>query len=69
MAVLVTCKNEEIPIKIKVLEWSQDKSLFFRCSRAANLEVSDGILTKFKHIQAFIIVLVSCKNEEDSFNK
>ena len=38
---------------------------FFRRSRAANSEVSDGILTKFELIQAFIVVLVTCKNEED----
>ena len=38
---------------------------FFRRSRAANSEVSSGILPKFKLIQAFIVVLVTCKNEED----
>ena len=39
--------------------------LFFRCSRAANSVVSGGILPKFNLIQAFIVVLVTCKNEED----
>ena len=39
--------------------------LFFRCSRAANSEVRGGILPKFNLIQAFIVVLVTCKNEED----
>ena len=38
---------------------------FFRRSRAANSEVSRGILQKFELIQAFIVVLVTCKNEED----
>ena len=38
---------------------------FFRCSRTANSEVSVGILPKFKLIQAFMIGLVTCKNEED----
>ena len=37
---------------------------FFRRSRAGNSEVSGGILSKFELIQAFIIVLVTCKNEE-----
>ena len=37
----------------------------FRRSRAANSEVSDGILPKFKLNQAFIVGLVTCKNEED----
>ena len=38
---------------------------FFRRSRAANSEVSGGILPKFILIQAFMVVLVTCKNEED----
>ena len=38
---------------------------FFRHSRAANSEVSYGILPKFELIQAFIVVLVTCKNKED----
>ena len=38
---------------------------FFRCSRAANSEVSGRILRKFKFIEAFIVVLVTGKNEED----
>ena len=40
MGLLVACKNEEDPIKNE------------GCSRAANSEVSDGILLKFKPIQA-----------------
>ena len=32
---------------------------------AAFSEVSTGILPKFKFIQAFIVGLVTCKNEED----
>ena len=38
--------------------------IFFRRSRAANSEVSGGILPKFELIQAFIVVLITCKNEE-----
>ena len=37
----------------------------FRRSRATDSDVSDGILHKFELIQAFIVVLVTCKNEED----
>ena len=44
---------------MKALEW------FFRRSRAANSEVSDGILPKLHPIQAFIVDLVTCKIEED----
>ena len=40
---------------------------FFRRSKAANSVGSNGILIKFNLIQAFMVVLVSCKNQEDSF--
>ena len=66
MVVLVTCKYEEDPIKndgARVLTRLND--IFIRRSREANSEVSGGILPQFKLIQAFIVVLVTCKNEED----
>ena len=66
MVVLHTCKNEEALIKnegARVLTRLYD--VFFRRSRATNSEVSGGILPKFELIQAFIVVLVTCKNEED----
>ena len=56
---------KKIQSKIKELEWSQHYSLIFRHSGAANSEVSDGILPKFKPIQGFIVELVICKNRED----
>ena len=40
-------------------------SFFVRRSRAANSEVGGGILPKFELFQAFKVVLVTCKNEED----
>ena len=66
IVVLHTCNNEEDPIKnedARVL--TRLYVAFFRRSRAANSEVSDGILLKFELIQAFIFVLVTCKNKED----
>ena len=54
MVVLHTCNNEEDPIKnedARVL--TRLYIVFFRRSRAANSEVSDGILPKFKLIKAF----------------
>ena len=66
MVALDTCKNEEDPIKnedARVL--TRLIVVFFRRSRAANSEVSGGILPKFKLIQAFIVVFVTCKNKED----
>ena len=68
MVVLVTCKNEEDLIKnegARVL--TRLYIVFFSRSRAANSEASCGILPKFKLIQAFIVVLVPCKNEKDPF--
>ena len=50
---------------MKVLEWSQHYSLISTRSMAANSKVSDGILPKFKPIQAFMAELVTCKNKED----
>ena len=37
----------------------------FRRSRVAYPEVSGGILPKFELIHAFIVVFITCKNEED----
>ena len=55
----------KIKSKIKALVWSQDYSLIFRYARAADSVVGDGILTKFKFIQAFMVFLVTCKREVD----
>ena len=66
MVVLHTCKNEEDPIKneeARVL--TRLYAVFFRCSRAANSKISGGILPKFELIQAYIVVLLTCKNVED----
>ena len=66
MVVLNTCKNEEDVIQnegARVLTRLYD--FLFSRSRAANSEVSGGILPKFELIQAFIVVLVTCKNEKD----
>ena len=62
---------KKIHLKVKALEWSQHFSHYksmgiFKRSGAANSVVGDGIITKFKLIQALIVVLVTCKNEEDS---
>ena len=52
---------------MKALEWSQHYHKFLRCSRGANSIIGDRILTEFKLIQAFIVVLLICKNKEDPF--
>ena len=71
MHVLDTCKNEEDPIKMKALECSQDFSHYMSIgdfstrSRAANSVVLSPIWLNFELVQDVIIVLVTCKNEED----
>ena len=68
MVILVTCKYEEDPIKNEGARVVTTlKNQFLSRSRAANSIIGDGILTKLKHIQAFIVVLLICKYKEDPF--
>ena len=74
MHVLVTCKNEEDQIKMKVQDCSQDfshyKSIFWGDfsgrSRAANCAVFGRIWLKFELVRDIMVVLLTCKNKEDS---
>ena len=55
---------------MNALDWSQHCYIihqFLRCQRAADSLIGNGILMKFKLIQALIVVLILCKNEEDLF--
>ena len=63
--VLHTCKNEEDLIKNEGARVLPRLYVVFKRSRAANSKVSGGILPIFELIQAIIVVLVTCKNEED----
>ena len=56
---------KKIRSKMKVLEWNNIIQEFFRRARADNSSVGVGIWTKFELIQAFMHVLVTCKNEDD----
>ena len=70
MVVLVNCKNEEDPIKNEGARVVTTLFInYLRYSRGANIKIKicDGILTKFKLIQALIAVIIVCKNEEDPF--
>ena len=69
MGFLVACKNEEDPIKnegVRVVT-----TLFINFSDAQGQltpkSVSNGILPKFNLIEALIVFLIVCKNEEDPF--
>ena len=39
--------------------------IFFRPSKAGNSTICDRILPNFELIRDFMVVLVTCKNEED----
>ena len=64
MVVLVTCKNEEDPIKN---EGARVFTTLYIKARADNSGVGGGIWPKFDLIQAFMHVLITCKNEDDRF--
>ena len=57
----------KIRSKMKALEWTHVIQQFFRRARADNSGVGVGIWPKFELIQAFMHVLVTCKNEDDRF--
>ena len=66
MHCLVSCKNEVDQINKEGARVFTTLFIdFFRCSRAVNSVVSGLIWLKFELIQAFMHVLVSCRNEED----
>ena len=65
MDVLVTCKYEEDPIKNEGARVVIHYTTIFRRARADNSGVGVGIWPKFELIQAFMHVLVTCKNEDD----
>ena len=58
--------NEEDPIKNEGTVWSQHYPSIFKMLKGSYL-IGDGILKKYKLIQAFIAVLLNCKNEEEQF--
>ena len=68
MYVLVTYKDEENQMKNEGARVTTTLyQLYFRRSRAANSVAGGWMWPKIKHIQTFMGVLVTCKNEEDPF--
>ena len=67
MVVLVTCKNEEDPIKNKGARVFTTLYVhqFFRRTKADSSGVGGNMWPKFELIQAFMHDLVTCKNEDD----
>ena len=52
---------------MKALEWSQHYTSFCWRLRASNSVAGDGIWPKLELIQPYMIVLVTCNNEEDTY--
>ena len=48
-----------------MLEWPQHKILIFKHSRADNSAVRGRIWSNFELIRDIVVILVTCKNEED----
>ena len=71
MHVLVTARMKKIQFKIKALECSQyfshykSMGIFSRRSRAANSAVHGRIWSNLELAEDFMVVLITCKNEED----
>ena len=65
MVVLITCKNEEDPIiseEARVATW-----LYVNFSDIPGHSIDNvGIWQNFEFIRAFMHVLITCKNKEDS---
>ena len=73
MHVQVTCKNEDDSIKTEgarvVTTLFHYKYGDFSCSRAANSAVHSRIWPNFEVICTLMVVLITCKNEEDPIKK
>ena len=66
MVVLVTCKNEEDPIKNEGAGVFTTLNINFSDAQGQiTLGVGGGIWVKFELIQALMHVLVICKNQDD----
>ena len=67
MVVYLTCKTEEDPIKKEGARVATTflHGNFLRCTGPANSTVCDRIWPNFELIRNFMVVLLTCKNEED----
>ena len=69
MDVLVTCQYDEDPIKIRGARVFTTLYINFSDAQGQITGVGGGIWPNFELIQAFMHVLVTCKNEDDQFNQ
>ena len=64
---LITCKYEEDPIKNEGARVVTTLYINISDAQGQISGVGGGIWPKFELIQAFMHVLVTCKNEDDQF--
>ena len=60
-----TCKNEEDPLKNKDARVATTQNIDFSHSRADNSAVRGRIWLKLELVRDIVVILVTCKNEED----
>ena len=71
MSSFIPARMKKIKLEMKVLDCSQDFShyksmgIFSRRSRAANSAVHGPIWSNVELVRDFMVVLITCKNEED----
>ena len=66
MVILVSSKNEDDPIKIEGVRVATIQNIDFSNTKwAANSAVRGQIWPKFELIRCIVVILVTCKNEED----
>ena len=65
VVVLITCKNEEDPIKSEGARVATRSFVNFSDIPVNSID-NAGIWLKFEFIRAFMHVLITCKNKEDS---
>ena len=65
MVILVTFKNEEDPIKIEGARVATIQNIDFSNTKGQLTAVRGRIWPKFKVIRDIVVILVTCKNEED----
>ena len=65
MVFLVSSKNEEDPIKIEGTRVATIQNIDFSNTKGQITPQSGQIWPKFKLIPDIVVILVTCKNEED----
>ena len=61
---LLPASMKKIRSKMKALEWTQHYTAIFQTRKADNSGVGVDIWPKFELIQAFMHVLITCRNED-----